>query len=340
MVAETDSLLPETFPLFADLDARERGELAPGLKPFEATKGDTIISQGATPDGVYFLHSGEVTIATRMPGGGETFIAALGAGTMLGELGLIDPSPRSATVTAASDASGLFLERAFFNGALDQRAPFAIKIMRQMLRLMCERQRALNARVVDNPNREILTTAADGKPSTPFEPAPDPTSETDQAFDYRAYLPVLPFFAGFDGDGIDEIYGLSKARALPEGAALLSEGEPGWSCFIVVRGAAAVSSVRDGRQYQLGILGPGRMAGPNAMIDGGRSGATATVRSAGVFLELDKAGFDQLWSGSSRTSVSFLKAVGANLVQNVVRTNSDLARITGYRQILENLAAD
>jgi len=166
MVAETDSLLPETFPLFADLDAGERGELAPGMKPFAAAKGDTIISQGATPDGVYFLHSGDVTISTRMPGGGETFIAALGAGTMLGELGLIDPSPRSATVTAASDASGLFLERAFFNGALDQRAPFAIKIMRQMLRLMCERQRALNARVVGNPNREILTTAADGEEAT------------------------------------------------------------------------------------------------------------------------------------------------------------------------------
>jgi len=336
MVTEIDSLLPETFSLLAGLDGRDLGELAPGLKPFEAAEGDIIISQGATPDGVYFLLSGDVTIATRMPGGGETFIAALGAGTMLGELGLIDPSPRSATVTAASDAAGLFLERAFFNGALDQRAPFAIKIMRQMLRLMCERQRALNGRVVDGTNREILTTAADEDPSA----APDTPAGPGEPFDHRAYLSVLPFFAGFDGDGIDQVYDLTVARALPEGAVLLSEGEPGRRCFIVVRGAAAVSSIRDGRKHQLGILGPGRMVGPNAMIDGGRSGATATVRSAGLFLELDKAGFDELWSGSSRTSVSFLKSVGANLVQNVVRTNSDLTRITGYRQILENLAAD
>jgi len=336
MVAEIDSLLPERFSLLADLDERELGELAPGLKPYETAKGDTIISQGAPPDGVYFLLSGDVTIATRMPGGGETFIAALGAGTMLGELGLIDPSPRSATVTAASDASGLFLERAFFNGALDQRAPFAIKIMRQMLRLMCERQRALNARVVAGANREILTMAADEEEPTP----PDPASGPDEMFDYRAYLPVLPFFAGFDADGIDQVYDLTVARAMPAGAVLMSEGELGRTCFVVVRGAAAVSSVRDGRKYQLGILGPGRMVGPNAMIDGGPYGATATVRSGGVFLELDKAGFDQLWSGSSRTSVSFLKSVGANLVQNVIRTNSDLTRITGYQQILENVEAD
>jgi len=336
MVAEIDSPLPERFSLLADLDERELGELAPGLKPFAAAKGDTIIRQGATPDGVYFLHSGDVTIATRMPGGGETFIATLGAGTMLGELGLIDPSPRSATVTAASDASGLFLERAFFNGALDQRAPFAIKIMRQMLRIMCERQRALNARVVDNPNREVLTTAADGEPST----VPDPASGPDEPFDYRAYLPVLPFFAGFDADGIDLINDMSIARAVSEGTVLLGEGEPGRTCFIIVRGAAAVSSVRDGRKYQLGVLGPGRMIGPNAMIDGGRYGATATVRTNGLFLEIDKAGFDRLWSGSSRTSVCFLKSVGANLVQNVVRTNSDLTRITGHRQILESPKAD
>jgi CRP-like cAMP-binding protein len=60
--------------------------------------GDAIIREGDEGDAAYFIVSGEVEVLI-----GRRRVGALGAGEVFGEMCLIEPGPRSATVRALTD---------------------------------------------------------------------------------------------------------------------------------------------------------------------------------------------------------------------------------------------
>jgi CRP-like cAMP-binding protein len=62
--------------------------------------GDVIIREGDEGDAAYFIVSGEVEVIV---GSGRRRVGALGAGEVFGEMCLIEPGPRSATVRALTD---------------------------------------------------------------------------------------------------------------------------------------------------------------------------------------------------------------------------------------------
>jgi CRP-like cAMP-binding protein len=62
--------------------------------------GDVIIREGDEGDAAYFIVSGEVEV---LIGSGRRRVGALGAGEVFGEMRLIEPAPRSATVRALTD---------------------------------------------------------------------------------------------------------------------------------------------------------------------------------------------------------------------------------------------
>ena len=62
--------------------------------------GETIFEQGEPSDAAYVIVDGRVRLSRRAHGS-ESVIAHLGAGEMLGEMGLFDHPPRAATARAA-----------------------------------------------------------------------------------------------------------------------------------------------------------------------------------------------------------------------------------------------
>ena len=64
--------------------------------------GEQILSEGESGDTAYLIKTGSVEVFV---GKGSTArsVAQLGAGEIFGEIGLIDPGPRSATVMAVGD---------------------------------------------------------------------------------------------------------------------------------------------------------------------------------------------------------------------------------------------
>ena len=85
------------LPLFGELDAYDLGHVAGWLRDVELAPGDILIRQGAMPDDVYVLEDGTVEVTRD----GER-IATLGAGDVVGEIALVDPQRRTATVQAAT----------------------------------------------------------------------------------------------------------------------------------------------------------------------------------------------------------------------------------------------
>ena len=65
--------------------------------------GDTIISEGEDGNSAFVIVSGSVQVSVGRGAKART-VATLGAGEVFGEMCLIEPSPRSATVRAVTDA--------------------------------------------------------------------------------------------------------------------------------------------------------------------------------------------------------------------------------------------
>jgi CRP-like cAMP-binding protein len=96
--------------------------------------GDPIFKEGDAPEGLmYVVQSGEVTISVR----GET-LETIGPGSPLGELGLVDHSPRSATAVAHTDCVLVPVDEKQFNFLVQQTPGFALQIMR----ILAQRLRA------------------------------------------------------------------------------------------------------------------------------------------------------------------------------------------------------
>ena len=87
--------------------------------------GTTIFSEGDDPGGLmYFVQSGEVDILVH----GER-IETLGEGALLGEIGLVDKKPRSATALAKSDCRLVPINERRFAYLVHDTPLFALQVM-------------------------------------------------------------------------------------------------------------------------------------------------------------------------------------------------------------------
>jgi CRP/FNR family transcriptional regulator, cyclic AMP receptor protein len=87
--------------------------------------GTTIFAEGDAPCGVmYVVQEGEVDILLH----GEC-IDTVGAGAFLGEIGLVDQKPRSATAMAKTDCKVVPINQKRFNYLVQQTPYFALEVM-------------------------------------------------------------------------------------------------------------------------------------------------------------------------------------------------------------------
>ena len=89
------------------------------------TAGTTIFSEGDAPGGLmYVVQDGEVDILLR----GDR-IDTLGPGSFLGEIGLVDKKPRSATAVAKTDCRVVPIDQKRVNFLVQQTPYFALEVM-------------------------------------------------------------------------------------------------------------------------------------------------------------------------------------------------------------------
>src|SRR5262245_19135631 len=109
-------------------------------------KGDTIISQGGEGDTAFLIVSGAVEVNVHN-GSSAKVLATLNAGEVFGEMSLIEPGPRSATVRAITDTECLATSYDEFIASLQddpQHVVHFTKTLVRRLRLMNERMASLD----------------------------------------------------------------------------------------------------------------------------------------------------------------------------------------------------
>src|SRR6185436_10255554 len=109
---------------------------------FEA--GATIFAEGDPSDHAYLVRSGRVEIVRTVQGG--TFrLAMLGEGDIVGEMGLLEERPRTASARAIDPVEADMIDRVEFTQMLLHEPHQAI----ELLRALFERLRTMNRMVVD-----------------------------------------------------------------------------------------------------------------------------------------------------------------------------------------------
>lgn len=94
------------------------------LEPKKSFKaGDVIMRQGESGDCAYIIEEGKVSITIDRPGGNTLHVGTRGAGTMIGEMSLIDNAPRTATITALEDCKLLEITKEDFTRRLNSADP-------------------------------------------------------------------------------------------------------------------------------------------------------------------------------------------------------------------------
>lgn len=104
--------------------------------------GDTILSEGESGDTAFLIVSGSVEVSIGA-GARKRIIGTLNAGDVFGEMSLIDPAPRSATVRAVIPTECLVTTYDEFVSSAETNPALSIQFMKTLVR----RQRQLNEKL-------------------------------------------------------------------------------------------------------------------------------------------------------------------------------------------------
>jgi CRP-like cAMP-binding protein len=129
----------KAVPLLADLPHSELEKLAGRLTVEQHRTGSVIIREGASGAGAYFVISGECEVR-REGRRGSKRIAVLKRGDHFGELSIINPAPRSATVVALEDCDLLLLTEQDFRDALRSNRSVALHLVRYLAKRLQARE--------------------------------------------------------------------------------------------------------------------------------------------------------------------------------------------------------
>ncbi len=128
----------------AQLTPDEAREVVSFMKPHKIAEGITFIKQGDTKDTDFMLLviDGEVTVESIVVSRTEPItVSVLGPGSLIGEMGLVDGEPRSASCTAVTTLRAAILTRAALNDLLDQNPRTAAKLLMAISLRIAERMR-------------------------------------------------------------------------------------------------------------------------------------------------------------------------------------------------------
>ena len=294
--------------IFAEISAAEMQSITPKLQPFSIEQNEVLFYHGDKASTLYIIEKGEVAVYANASGDKNIRLSTLGKGSLIGEMSLISPSTRSATVKATQKTNGWLLSCDAFDLLCRQKSPAALKMLRNLAALLCERLRAMPFYGA-NPQEPLSKSwFADGTPSTP-----DPQ--------YNDFLQQLDFFNGFLPNEITTVMSKMKQWFVPRGEMLFEDGAPGNSAFLILRGGVEESIIENGKKHQLSILGPGKIFGLLSLLDNKPRYATCIARERCLLLEMPGESFHELFNLGDDLAFRFLQAVDQTLSEALRRAS-------------------
>ncbi len=134
MDAQALSALLPPGSLFAACRADELADMLALASQQSMKKGGTLLRQGDPGDALIILLTGQARVMMVAANGREITLDYADAGSVLGEIAVLDGGERTASVLAISDCTYLRLSRAAFEAFVERQPGMAWRLMRELAR--------------------------------------------------------------------------------------------------------------------------------------------------------------------------------------------------------------
>ena len=132
MSAAADRLVGN--PHLTGLTVEQAKDLLHRSARFSFSKGDVLLREGEDGQSMILLDEGSVAVRR-----GDHVLATLEPGATIGEMALLDPAPRSATVVATTDGAAFEVSRVVLWEMLAEGNPAAVTILQGLTATVCGR---------------------------------------------------------------------------------------------------------------------------------------------------------------------------------------------------------
>jgi CRP-like cAMP-binding protein len=118
--------------LFSRTPDRVLAGVATALDEVRFAPGEVLMREDAVEDWLFVIVEGEVEVWR------SDRRVSMGAGSVVGELAVLDPQPRSATVTAVAEVLAFRLRREAFAEAVERQPEIAMGVITELVRRLRE----------------------------------------------------------------------------------------------------------------------------------------------------------------------------------------------------------
>jgi len=295
---------------FGDADLRALCTL---LKPRTLEAGEVLFRQGSLGDDMVIVAEGSLVVLREVEGEASVEFATVRPGEVVGEMACLDPSARSATVSALEPTSLYTLDRR----ALDTMRANAPSLMAAFLdgvtRALTARLRAVDTRI----QRAAAPAAA---------PPPEGALSLAGRRPYHSplHLAALKGFETYTSQELERLEWLGSRCALSAGTLLCREGDPGDSCFILARGRVdVIKRVARGTRH-VATLDSGAIVGQMSLVDQVPRSASVVAREEVLCLILTRETFRRALLEGEPLAIKLLGQVAVAGVRQLRLANGHL----------------
>lgn len=307
--------------LFAGLTDDDRAALAAAMELRCYADGDAVMVQNDRGDGLHIVSSGIVRVGRRLPGGGFADTARLAAGSLVGEMALVGRGgERHATVLADGPVATLFLPAQVFRAALAQLRPDSLAMQRAL-------GTELASRVLAKTGDIAATLAALPNSFTPRRAPRQRCAAAEAGFDPSGFIAKMPFGAALEAQQRAALLASGRIQQVASGARL--ERSRVW---LIARGALRSDLPLPGGDFQIEVLGPGRLAGVAMLLAGSATGGALTATEASLLVGWEDATLRGLLARDDALAMALGALINADLVTSLDALDGVEARIAAMQR--------
>ena len=145
MVTAVSTAVLKAVPLFAGFPEDQLRMLTTVVARKSAPRHTTVMAAGDPTDSLYIVLSGRLKVMMGDAHGKEVILSILGPGEFFGEMGLIDDSPRSASVVTMESCELLQIAKRDFKICLAENFEMAMAVMRGLVKRLREADRKIGS---------------------------------------------------------------------------------------------------------------------------------------------------------------------------------------------------
>src|SRR3989344_5313931 len=135
----------KTVPLFSSFTDQQMAALLSYVQRRSYPRGAAILRAGDETDALYVILSGRVKVLIPDEEGNEVILSVMGGQEFVGEMGLLDGLPSSATVETLEPCEMLRLPRTAFLSCLEDNGEVAMLVLRNLIKRLRDADRKIES---------------------------------------------------------------------------------------------------------------------------------------------------------------------------------------------------